>query len=53
LEGRIRFGDIARINEAVLERLGGERAAQDVEAVIDLDGRARRAARQVMERHAS
>ena len=53
LDGRIRFGDIARINEAVLERLGGERAAQDVEAVIDLDGRARLAARQVMEQRAS
>jgi 1-deoxy-D-xylulose-5-phosphate reductoisomerase len=53
LEGRIGFGDIARINEAALERLGGERAAQDVNEVIDLDGRARRAAQQVMERHAS
>ena len=53
LDGRIRFGDIARINEAVLERLGGERAANDVSAVIDLDGRARLAARQVMERRAS
>ena len=53
LGGRIRFGDIARINEAVLDELGGERAAQEVNAVIDLDGRARRAARQVMERQAS
>lgn len=53
LDGRIRFGDIARINETVLEGLGGERAAQDVNTVIDLDGRARRAARQAMERLAS
>lgn len=53
LDERIRFGDIARINEAVLEALGSERAGLDVHSVIELDGRARQAARQVMERHAS
>ena len=53
LQDRIRFGDIARVNEAVLNKLGGERAGHDVNSVIELDGRARRLASEVMERMAS
>jgi len=53
LQERIRFGDIARVNEAVLNKLGGERAGHDVNSVIELDGRARRLASEVMERMTS
>ena len=53
LQERIRFGDIARINETVLNTLGSERAGHDVNSVIELDGRARRLAIELTERMAS
>jgi 1-deoxy-D-xylulose-5-phosphate reductoisomerase len=44
LERRIRFTDIARINEAVLEALGAARAPADTAEVLALDARARECA---------
>lgn len=41
LERRIRFTDIARINEAVLDALGAAAAPEDIGAVHELDARAR------------
>jgi 1-deoxy-D-xylulose-5-phosphate reductoisomerase len=41
LEGRIRFTDIARINEAVLDALGASPAPLDTAEVLALDARAR------------
>jgi 1-deoxy-D-xylulose-5-phosphate reductoisomerase len=44
LGGRIRFTQIARIDDAVLQQLGAEPAPDDLAAANDLDDRARRAA---------
>ncbi|MFO0236270.1 MAG: 1-deoxy-D-xylulose-5-phosphate reductoisomerase [Burkholderiales bacterium] len=44
LERRIRFTDIARINEAVLDALGAARAPSDTAEVLALDARARECA---------
>jgi 1-deoxy-D-xylulose-5-phosphate reductoisomerase len=41
LEGALRFGAIARVNESVLQAMGSEPAGADIETVIDLDARAR------------
>ena len=38
---QIGFGDIARINERVLDSIGSERAGGDVDGVLELDRRAR------------
>lgn len=48
LSGQLRFTDIARVNDAVLQSLGGSSAAPDTEAVLDLDARARQLARDAM-----
>jgi 1-deoxy-D-xylulose-5-phosphate reductoisomerase len=45
LERRIRFTDIARVNEQVLDALGASSAPTDTEAVLSLDRRARERAR--------
>ncbi|MFM7568862.1 MAG: 1-deoxy-D-xylulose-5-phosphate reductoisomerase, partial [Betaproteobacteria bacterium] len=52
LERQVRFGDIARINEQVLNQLGSEHAGSDVEGVLDLDRRARECATQALARWA-
>jgi len=44
LDRRIRFTDIARINQATLEALGADGTPSDLVAVLDLDRRARRRA---------
>jgi 1-deoxy-D-xylulose-5-phosphate reductoisomerase len=44
LAGRIGFLDICRVNERVLDRLGGEAAGTCLDAVLDIDRRARGAA---------
>jgi 1-deoxy-D-xylulose-5-phosphate reductoisomerase len=41
LERRIRFTDIARVNQQALDALGGARAPEDIGAVHELDARAR------------
>jgi len=41
LDRRIRFTDIARINQATLDALGADGAPADLAAVLDLDHRAR------------
>src|SRR5690606_30332060 len=45
LAGRIGFLDICRLNEQVLERLGGEAAGACLDSVLDIDRRARAQAR--------
>jgi len=49
LERRIRFTDIARINQRVLDALGGAGEPEDIGAVHELDARARRRARADLE----
>jgi 1-deoxy-D-xylulose-5-phosphate reductoisomerase len=44
LDGKIGFGDIARVNESVLDRLGASAAGHDVDGVLALDLLARDAA---------
>ncbi len=51
LDGRIRFTDIARINEAVLERSRGE-AADSLVAILDADDKARKLARELLREQA-
>jgi len=51
--GRIRFGDIARINQSVLEALPRSDAPGSLEEAVDLDQRARRLATQQLERFSS
>jgi 1-deoxy-D-xylulose-5-phosphate reductoisomerase len=50
LAGRIRFSDIARINQAVLEAMPRNRAPDSLEEAVDLDHRSRRLAMQQLER---
>jgi len=50
LERHIRFGDIARVNENVLEQLGSEPAGASVADILDLDRRARDAANRAIDR---
>ena len=50
LAGRIRFSDIARINQAVLEAMPQQRAPDSLEEAVDLDRRSRRRAMQQLER---
>jgi 1-deoxy-D-xylulose-5-phosphate reductoisomerase len=49
LAGRIGFLDIARLNERVLGRLGGEAAGSCLDSVLDIDRRARAEARAFVE----
>ena len=44
LDRQIRFGDIARVNEAVLDQMGSAVAGTTVDAVLEIDRRARVAA---------
>lgn len=53
LERRIRFTDIARINEAVLDALGGAPAPLDTAEVLALDARARNHAGARLAEHAA
>jgi 1-deoxy-D-xylulose-5-phosphate reductoisomerase len=53
LERRIRFTDIARVNESVLDALGGADAPGDTEAVLALDARARVLAASRLSEHAA
>jgi 1-deoxy-D-xylulose-5-phosphate reductoisomerase len=48
LDDRLRFGAIARINETVLQAMGAEPAGADIEAVLELDTRARIHAQQAL-----
>jgi len=52
LERRIRFTDIARVNEAVLDELGTSRAPADTAEVLALDARARDSAAARLAEHA-
>lgn len=52
LERRIRFTDIARVNEAVLDALGAARAPSDTAEVLALDARARDSAAARLAEHA-
>ncbi|MFM1991799.1 MAG: 1-deoxy-D-xylulose 5-phosphate reductoisomerase [Pseudomonadota bacterium] len=52
LEGRIRFTDIARVNEAVLDALGAAAAPSDTAGVLELDARARARATERLVEHA-
>jgi 1-deoxy-D-xylulose-5-phosphate reductoisomerase len=51
LERRIRFTDIARINQRALDALGDGGAPEDIGAVHELDARARRRARADLQEH--
>ena len=53
LDGRIRFTDIARVNEAVLGTLGAAAAPADTDGVLALDARARDLARERLAEHAA
>ena len=48
LDRRIGFGDIARVNERVVDKMAGGEAGHDIEAVIELDHRARQQAQTVV-----
>jgi 1-deoxy-D-xylulose-5-phosphate reductoisomerase len=50
LAGRVRFSDIARINQAVLDAMPLNRAPDSLEEAVDLDQRSRRLAMQQLER---
>jgi len=50
LSGRVRFSDIARINQAVLEALPQADAPDSLEEALELDKRARHLAKQQLER---
>ena len=50
LAGRIRFSDIARINQAVLEAMPQHQAPGSLDEAVDLDRRSRRLAMQQLER---
>jgi 1-deoxy-D-xylulose-5-phosphate reductoisomerase len=50
LDRQIRFGDIARVNEEVLDHLGGGAAGTSVDDVLHLDRQARLAAQTAVER---
>src|SRR5690606_26565660 len=50
LSGRIRFSDIARINQAVLEAMPQNRAPGSLEEAVELDHQSRRLAMQELER---
>jgi 1-deoxy-D-xylulose-5-phosphate reductoisomerase len=50
LSGRIRFGDIARINQAVLEAMPQADAPGSLDQALELDHRARHMAKQRLER---
>jgi 1-deoxy-D-xylulose-5-phosphate reductoisomerase len=52
LERRIRFTDIARVNEAVLDALGAAPAPTDTDGVLELDARARARAAERLVEHA-
>jgi 1-deoxy-D-xylulose-5-phosphate reductoisomerase len=53
LAGRIRFSDIARVNEGVLEAMPRADAPQSLDDAMDLDGRSRRLAMQQLQRFSS
>ena len=53
LAGRIRFSDIARVNEAVLEAMPRADAPQSLDDAMDLDRQSRRLAMQQLERFPS
>jgi 1-deoxy-D-xylulose-5-phosphate reductoisomerase len=53
LLGRIRFSDIARINQAVLEAMPQASAPDSLDEALDLDQRARHLAKQQLERFPS
>lgn len=53
LGGRIRFTDIARVNETVLDALGAAPAPGDTDEVLALDARARELARTGLEARAA
>ena len=53
LERRIRFTDIARVNESVLDALGAARAPVDTAEVVALDARARERAGARLAEHAA
>jgi 1-deoxy-D-xylulose-5-phosphate reductoisomerase len=50
LAGRIRFSDIAKVNEAVLAAMPRQEAPDSLEEAVDLDLRSRRLAMQQLER---
>ncbi len=49
LADRVGFLDICRVNERVLDRLGGEAAGSCLDSVLDIDRRARDEARAIVE----